>query len=169
MFKQILSVLFLSLMMNMANANQSEDFYNSLGVSLGLTAPSGMTHEDFIQSLSIDQILEAAIGSGDLTLGQIATALNTAGLDANAATFAMVSAGLDADSVVNAITAANPGTTAETLATTLVEAKINYNLRVGITTTDTTTTTRKSFTKAVTGNSGSPLTTEQFINITSQS
>ena len=168
MFKQILSVLLLSLMMNMANANQSEDFYNSLGVSLGLTAPSGMTHEDFIQSLSIDQILEAAIGSGDLTLGQIATALNTAGLDANAATFAMVSAGLDADSVVNAITAANPGTTAEALATTLVEAKINYNLRVGIT-TDTTTTARRSFTAAVSSGGGSPLTTEQFINITDNS
>ncbi len=163
MFKRIFAVLILSLMINSAYAGNTPptfDFATAL-------AAEGAT---------IDTVIAAALTAG-VDINTIASSLSASGHSADAIVFAMVSAGADADSVVNATVAAVPGTTAEALATTLVEAKINYNARVSagevtgdtITVDTTTTSPRTSFTAARSSGGGSPLSTQEYINVTSSS
>jgi hypothetical protein len=175
MLKRILIVLLLSLMMNTVYATPRSDFIDALAGKSGFiemlnAARDLSTAAGGDGNPTLEQYVQAAINGG-IDMNSVAGALKSAGFDENATTFAMVSAGADADSVVAAVIAANPGTTAtaQTLATTLVEAKINANLRVGITTDTTTTTARTSFTAAVSSGGGSPLSTEDFIKITSSS
>jgi hypothetical protein len=161
MFKRILSIFILSLMMNTAYAGETTGSTFDFEAAL---AADGAT---------VDSVIAAALEAGE-DITAIVNALADSGQSADAITFAMVSAGADADSVVAAVST-KTGVTPEALATTLVEAKINYNARVAtgeiagetIQVDTTTTAPRASFTTA--SGSGSPLTTEQFINITSTS
>ena len=91
---------------------------------------------------------------------------------ANAMVFSLVSGGVDADEAVRTTQSQVPDTTQESLATTLVEAQINFNLRVGVETTAAETKdARKTFNVATntSSGSGSPLTVEEFIALTDNS
>jgi hypothetical protein len=184
MLKRILLISFLSLFMaNFASAqilstsalkklaNGDEKYAEKAG-RLMKNAVGRIQDTEGNKVTTIDDVVKELLANG-VNIDIIATALKSYGLDANGVVFSLVSSGIDADAAVNSTQAKFPGTTAESLATTLVEAKINYNARVAAgdiegetTTVDTTTTApRASFTTA---GSGSPLTTEQFITITEE-